>query len=847
MTRPTGPALDRLRRDVALQFEERAAHLAIARGLVTPAQLESARTLKGLVASGALTAEQARTLMDALVDTGKDQSLLGHRYLLGPVLGQGGMAVVYAAQDVQLGRPVAIKLIREEFSFQASARERLEREASVLAQVSHPNLVQVLDVGMEPRPYIVMEAVAGSNLQQQIDAREVTPRRAAEIIEKVALAIHEVHRRGIIHRDLKPANILMTERGEPKVADFGIARVLDAASGTTSGAVAGTPHYMAYEQLAGPAGALGPWTDVYALGVVLYVIAAGRTPYAGNNMAQIWDEMSCGLPAPPRSVRPDLSPDLEAIILRAIHRSPRDRYPTAKALADDLRCWIEGRPVSARRAGIAMHLRRWTGRHRTAIAVGGLAVTGSIALAAWGISGWTSAARDREALDRAERARQAREAAEAGERHQIGVRAQADQLLRTAQADLEAATRLLYVRRAAPEAILKRTRDAAQAVEAALALSDQAWGHHLLGRARLLEGRLAEAEQCWRRALELDPALTAARIDLGRTLVAHAFVEVMLQAPSKKEGSQQAELLTEEAARVLARLEGLDRDASLLADAMLAYARGDLAQARTVAAQGAKVMAGREGEEDFHWLIGVSSDPEAGRPDLDRAIEIRPQFPLARFARGVKSHLLGRLDDALADYDAAVLLTPSLYAAWYNRGQLHLTRGDFAAALHDFNEAVRLAPQKPGILFQRGYARERSGDKDGALLDYNEVLALATDHLAARARRGQIRFARGDAPGAEADFTHVIAGDPTSVPAYVNRGNARQVLGDLPGAIKDYTEALRLDPNTVEALINRALTRSAGGDRTGARADLMQAVERTPLEQTERRAKLDRLLRELGQ
>lgn len=280
------------------------------------------------------------------------------------VIDQGGMGVVYEGRQTDLGRTVAVKMISgARLAPKMVARFRAEAEAA--ARVQHPNLVQVFEVGqVNGRPFFSMEFVAGGSLAQLLVRDQLTPRRAAEMIETLARAIHTAHERGIVHRDLKPSNVMLTSDGVPKIADFGLAKRLDEESNhTQTGEVLGTPSYMSPEQAAGEKDAIGPSTDVYALGAILYEMLAGRPPFQGVNAIDWLRLVTSHDPVAPSRLAPNTPRDLDAICLKCLEKSQRRRYPSSQELADDLRRFLDGKPVTARHIGPLQRFWRLVKRH----------------------------------------------------------------------------------------------------------------------------------------------------------------------------------------------------------------------------------------------------------------------------------------------------------------------------------------------------------------------------------------------------------------------------------------------------------------------------------------------------
>src|SRR6516164_5739513 len=276
-------------------------------------------------------------------------------YEVEAVLGRGGMGVVFKARHLTLKRVVALKMLLAGAYARPEELARFRREAEAVAALRHPNIVQVHDAGdITGRPYFTMECVEGGSLAQSLAGKPQPPRRAAELVATLASAVQFAHKSGFIHRDLKPGNVLLTADGVPKITDFGLVRSIVAGPEVTrSGDFLGTPCYMAPEQARGHASAVGPAADIYALGVVLYEMLAGRPPFEGSTAAETLQKVIGEDPAAPSRLNPKVPPDLDTICLKCLQKSPARRYASAQDLADDLRRFLEGKPVHARPVGVA--------------------------------------------------------------------------------------------------------------------------------------------------------------------------------------------------------------------------------------------------------------------------------------------------------------------------------------------------------------------------------------------------------------------------------------------------------------------------------------------------------------
>ncbi|QDU23852.1 WD40 repeat domain-containing serine/threonine protein kinase [Urbifossiella limnaea] len=296
-------------------------------------------------------------------------------------IGRGGMGVVYRARQVSLSRVVALKMILAGDHAGADARTRFLAEAEIVARLDHPHIVRVHEFGEhDGRPFFALEFAPDGGLDRLLAAGPLPARDAARLARDLARGAAHAHERGVLHRDLKPANVLLWPGAVPKVADFGLAKLADAAAGpTTTGSVLGTPNYMAPEQAAGrPA---TPAADVYALGAILYECLTGRPPFRGATALDTLDLVRRAAPVPVRALQPAVPADLETVALKCLEKDAAARYPSAAALADDLDRFLAGHPTVARPVGPAGRLARWCRRNPRPAALVGGAVAALVAVA----------------------------------------------------------------------------------------------------------------------------------------------------------------------------------------------------------------------------------------------------------------------------------------------------------------------------------------------------------------------------------------------------------------------------------------------------------------------------------
>jgi WD40 repeat protein len=317
-------------------------------------------------------------------------------------IARGGMGVVYKARQVSLNRTVALKMILAGELAGPAEVQRFRTEAEAAANLQHPHIVAVFEVGEhQGQHFFSMEYIDGPSLARLVRHNPLPPARAAGYVATVARAIHHAHVKGVLHRDLKPANVLLDHADTPHVTDFGLAKRVDGKSGlTATGAILGTPSYMAPEQASAQRGEVGPLSDVYSLGAILYELLTGRPPFQAETPLDTVLQVIGNDVVAPRLLNPALPRDLETVCLKCLEKDPHRRYPSAEALADDLDRWRRGEPIRARPVGTVERAWRWC--HRNPAVTGLLAAVAACLLAGAGVSTYYAV----EARDRAEQAEQ---------------------------------------------------------------------------------------------------------------------------------------------------------------------------------------------------------------------------------------------------------------------------------------------------------------------------------------------------------------------------------------------------------------------------------------------------------
>jgi hypothetical protein len=424
-------------------------------------------------------------------------------------LGEGGMGVVYRARQLALGRTVALKMILAGAHARPEYLSRFRREAEAVARLQHPNIVQIHEVGVhEGRPYFSLEFCPGGSLDRHLQGTPLPTREAAALVEMLARAMHHAHQRGVVHRDLKPANILLAsgERSPrpegkadddrslagyvPKITDFGLAKKLDDAAGPTqSGAVLGTPSYMAPEQAGGQGKEIGPATDVYALGAVLYELLTGRPPFRAATSLETLLQVVSDEPVPPRQLQPGSPADLETICLKCLQKERHRRYATAADLAEDLRRFQAGDAIMARPVGVAERSGKWVRRNPMVAGLVG-AVAAALLLLGGGVAmvfGIRAQTRAREAIMARNEADQSARQAQESARQATGAKEEAT---RKAAEEKQAREQAVKDREAAREA--RRAADEARGraewlrYAGQIGLAQREWQGNQVGYARAL-------------------------------------------------------------------------------------------------------------------------------------------------------------------------------------------------------------------------------------------------------------------------------------------------------------------------------------------------------------------------
>jgi tetratricopeptide (TPR) repeat protein/serine/threonine protein kinase len=827
-------------------------------------------------------------------------------------VGRGGMGVVYEAEQLSLKRRVALKVLPFAATLDPRRLTRFHNEAVAAASLHHDHIVAVHAVGCERGThYYAMGFVDGRTLAQVIATRrksagaaaaekqgtepyrqgeggEARPsaetvaaasstleqetgkryhREVARLGIEAAEALEHAHALGVVHRDVKPGNLMLDGRGKLWVTDFGLARLADEPGVTVSGDLLGTLRYMSPEQALARHGLVDHRTDVYSLGVTLYELLTLRPAVGGKDRQEVLRNIAFEEPAAPRRLQPAVPRDQETVVLKAMAKNPRERYATAKELADDLRRFLEDRPIRARRPGLGQRLRKWARRHRAVVGaaavcllVAGAALAGSV--------GWAAGER------RAQRKETARvvEAALADAEDWLGkdrpyealsAALRAEGLLRQAGGHpglqplvdemLWDVRLLLRLERARLSQSAVRDGDADW--KGADEDYERAFAEFGLD---VLAGNAADAVECIKgRQIAVELAAFLDHWALVRRAARGAMdpgwrklLDVARQADPDVGRARFREALSRRDTKGLTRLAqagGLD---GLSATSLTAY-YGKGAPPQVVALLR---RAQRQRPDDFwvnHTLASALRDLRPAHLEeaigfYRAAVALRPQSPGALLHLGIGLEKKGRLDEAIACFEDAIRLKPDYAEAHTGRGYALAKKGKVDEAIACLKEAIHLKPALAEAHNNLGLALGKKGEVDEAIACYSAAICLQPDFAEAHTNLGVELEEKGRLDEAVACHRVAIRLQPDFAGPHYNLGIALGKKGKLDEAVVCYQEAIRRQPGFAEAHSNLGNALRDKGKLEEAIACCREAVRLKP-DLAEAHTNLGNALRDKGE
>ncbi len=747
-------------------------------------------------------------------------------FLIGDVLGRGGMGVVYRARDERLGREVALKTIAG-FTDEDGLR-RFAAEARSIARLAHPGIVRVFEVGTWDGVFaMALELIAGESLKARLDRDgPMPPREAAALVAAIAEAVAHAHEAGVVHRDLKPENVLIGPDGTPRLTDFGLARDLAASLGTKTGASLGTPSYMAPEQALGGQGCDAPAVDIYGIGAILYETLTGAPPFHGGGAMAVLQRVVTDEPESPDLVRarrglPPVPPGLERVRRAAMARRPEERSVSAAVVAEALRRVAAGRPSgrlpvrrsSTRvRAGVSSRAPA-DGAPRSVGLIAGAAGVLAIVTIGVAVGVALSAAPD----------------GEAGPTASTGTPGATDGDSTTSPDDA-AAVGASTTPADALEAALEPADDEA----AIVALVVAARGDDRIGAAFV--ERIEAAARELRRVVDSAAAeASTSAPSIGDDLGA-------LDAWIRPPGGPLADPTPEQprAARVLEAIRIADATAMKVLGARQATELGSarLREIRLIGRCFERLV--RRGDPAPDGARQALAEVLFAEQDPDRAIEIarslarvddRPETAALIHARARRFTRTNRFVATVGDEVLAAMRTdgdPTTGAGWLGLGMIHLRAKRARAAIAAFDRGIALDEDAVAELFhQRGIARVLTREHAAAAADLQRAAELAGDDALAWANLATL-LGSANVSAARAAAMRAVETDPLTIEGWTKRGKLRVDAGDLTGALADLERAVQLDPEDAGARLGRAYLRVRTGDRAGAALDVARGLELAP-------------------
>ncbi len=785
---------------------------------------------------------------------------------------QGSGGIVYKVRHKDLGQIYALKILQADQQKDQDRILRFIQEAKTTARLSHPHIIQVIDAGQQKQYYyLVMEFIEGKTLEDHIHEK-IPFSEGLKWIRQILSALSYAHQQGVIHRDIKPRNILITQQGDAKIGDFGLAQ--DKEFGQIEfnqiSEVLGTPAYMSPEQAAGKISDLDQTSDIYSVGACLYQICTGHRPFESDSLPRLLYQIIVDEPAPPSRWNPTIPRDLERIILKAIAKEKEKRYPTDQAFTEDIERFLQGYPVYAYRASSVERFFKWSKRNPLFLRFALIFLIGAFGL--FFFFEW----------------RQSREYQQIREQALKEARKIVDQLKRADSISIEtllsalnqlnialsfaSQDRLLQQEKWTISQKLMHFACEKQQYQLAEYLTQEIKTLEILSNQEKKEFSATVESKKQQRLKEhlarldfwLDP-LKKGSLNSGereraifeisgmpeqeiqdkileifgegtryflenpdRSFPNEDFYKAIVQILGRMENPEIGPLLFSTLKQLNEAIQGFDpalRSISKI-QYLISLAQsvshhrvpGVALQLKKIRRQFGKNSFFSDGTELAYKTLA----------NLDGLHRIRATTLEELCQRG-----LAKMDQrdwvgAIEDYTEAIRQNPRFEEAWRGRASAEASRENWSAAISDATQALQLNPKQPVVYSNRGNCKEMLSDFKGAIDDLNQAILLDPQLDDAYGSRGLVYFQQENYVNALNDFNKSIELNPQDVNHYFDRGQLKQVLGDLLGALKDYDQALQMNPDYREALIQRSRIKEVLDDLSGALTDLDQALIQDP-------------------
>lgn len=815
--------LDRLAGVYRIEQDKQIGRLAVRRRLITKDQFEMAvkelelagpgRPLGAYFLDRNLIAPQVLELLKAEVGAedaapGSKPSLppevqvaaeapvnLVAEFVLVSILGRGGAGEVWKAWDRQLGRWVAVKFPRLSRN-SALLAQRFLREAQAVARLTHPSIVPIYRVdSVGDRPFIVMPHIDGKSL----DEFPLSVPEALRVMLEMANAVSYAHGQGVVHRDIKPANIMVNDKGAAWLLDFGLAHIHEEGSLTASGLVLGTPQFMSPEQARSLPAARHPATDVYALGATLYFLVTQSPPFSGATFAEVVRKVAYEDPLPPKHFNPSLPRDVSTVILKAMEKEPSRRYATAAEFAEDIGRCLTGEPVRARSVTGFERVWRQGWRHR-AFVLGAVLL---VSAGAWILSALKTARvrEDRQNSALVEKEQAARKAESLNEAHV---------LLNRARAPIERAMQIYYHESADFELARKGVTGAQTWVNQAIGKApDLAEGHYWAGLAAKFLGSPGAAEESLRKAIACDSSHGMAHFQLGKILAERA-VELAAIRNRISPNDPEVRRLAEESEREFRTAVTTHPDLMANTEGALAYLlkirtghdRRTILSELVQLVENAQLQ-GRPGMEELFLMLALDSGGDQQFKLVDKALAMRPHFPLALVARGGFRAQSGDYAGAIADYDHVLVIEPASKMALRQRALTYKAWNKPDEAIRDCTRLIELGKGDADIHEIRGQLWCELQKFPECVADWRKSLDLNPDQARTWQKLCSVLTVMGDREAAMQAVNKALEIDPSLVLAYNSRAMLKATLfNDWEGGLPDLEKAVALRPDFEEGHLN---------------------------------------------